>query len=73
MEKTDAVSIENFIKDIILRLGFDSKKLRGQGYDGCATMMGKKKGVATQIENDIQSLALSIHCHAQSLNVACGD
>ena len=47
MEKTDAVSIENFIKDIILRLGFDSKKLRGQGYDGCATMMGKKKGVAT--------------------------
>ena len=47
MEKTDAVSIENFIKDIILRLGFDSKKLRGQGYDGCATMMGKKKRVAT--------------------------
>ena len=47
MEKTDAVIIENFIKDIILRLGFDSKKLRGQGYDGCATMMEKKKGVAT--------------------------
>ena len=27
MEKTDAISIANFIKDIILWLGFDSEKL----------------------------------------------
>ena len=33
MEKIDAISIANFIKDIILRLGFDSKKLQGQCYD----------------------------------------
>ena len=42
MEKTDAIIIENFIKDIILRLGFDRDKLWDQFYDCCATMMGKK-------------------------------
>ena len=47
MEKRDAISIANFIKDINLRLGFDSEKVRGQCYDGCATVMGRKKGVAT--------------------------
>ena len=73
MKKTDAISIANFIKDIILRLGFDREKLRGQCYDGCGSMMGKNKGVATQIKNDIQPLALFIHCQAHSLNLACGD
>ena len=53
--------------------GFDSEKLWDQCYDGCATTMRKKKGVATQIKNDIQPLAISTHCHAQSLNLACGD
>ena len=43
MEKTDAISTENFIKDIIFWLNFDSKKLRGQRCDGCTTMMGKKE------------------------------
>ena len=47
MENIDAVSIANFIKDIVLRLGFDSEKLRDQCYDGCATMVTKKKGVAS--------------------------
>ena len=75
MEKIDAVSIANFIKDIVLRLGFDSEKLRDQCYDGCAAMMTKKKELpaAMQIENDIQHLALSTHCHPHSLNLACGD
>ena len=53
MEKTNAISIANFIKDIILQLGFDSEKLQFQCYDGCATMMRKKKEVAAQIKNDI--------------------
>ena len=72
-EKSDAISIANFIKDTILRLGFHSENFLGQCYDGCATMMGKKKGVATQIKSDIQPLALSTHCHTQSLNLACSD
>ena len=75
MEKTDAVSIAIFIKRIILRMSFDSEKLQGQCYDDCATMMGKKKGVDTQIKNDIskkkQSVALFTHCHAHPH--ACDD
>ena len=73
MEKADAIGIANIIKDKILRLDFDSKKLRGKCYNGCATMMGKKKGVAMQIKNDIQLYTLSTHCHAHSLNLACSD
>ena len=68
MEKTNAISIANFIKHIILQLGFDNEKLQFQCYDGCATIMGKKKEVATQIKNGIQPLAISTHCHAHSLN-----
>ena len=70
MEKTNFISIKNVIKDIFFRLGFESEKFRD---DGCATMMGKKTGIATQIKNDIQPLALSTHCNAHSLNLACGD
>ena len=33
----------------------------------------RKKGVATQIKKDVQPLALSRHCHAHSLNLACDD
>ena len=58
-EKTDATTMVNVIKDIFLRLVLDKTKLRGQCYDGCSTMMGKKKGVATLIKRDVQTLALS--------------
>ena len=73
MEKTDANSIVEIIKDSLLRFGFDKERLRGQCYDGCSTMMGKKNGVAKQIKDDVQPLALSTHCYGHSLNLACGD
>ena len=73
MEKTDVISIASCIKDKILQMGFDSEKLWGHCYDSCATTMGKEKGIATQIKKDIQPLALSIHCHTHSQNLACGD
>lgn len=72
LEKTDASSIVAIVKDFFLRMGFDSNKLRGQCYDSCSTMMGKKTSVAKQIK-DLQPLALSTHCYAHSLNLACGD
>lgn len=43
MEKTDAISIVSFVKDITLRLRFDSEKLSDQCYGSCATMIGKMK------------------------------
>ena len=73
MEKTDADSIVRIIKDSLLDFGFDKEKLRGQCYDGCSTMMGKKTGVSKQMKDDVQPLALSTHCYAHSLNLACGD
>ena len=73
MEKMDATTMVNVIKDIFLRLGLDKAKLRGQRYDDCSTMMGKKKGVTTLIKQDVQALALSTHCYAHSLNLACRD
>ena len=72
MEKTDATTMVNVIKDIFLRLGLDKAKLRGQCYDGCSTMEGKKKGVATLIKRDVQALALSTHCYTYSLDLAYG-
>ena len=44
-EKTDATSTVVVIKDIILQLVLDRKKLQGQCHDACSTMMGKKKGI----------------------------
>ena len=61
------------IMDIILRLGLDGEKLRGQCYNGCNTIMGKKKKVATQIRKCVKSLALLRLCCVHSLNLACGN
>ena len=79
MKKTNAISIESFIKDIIIQLGFDSENMRDQCYDSCAEMkkpklgeIWKNKGVATQIKSYIQRLTLSANCHTHSLNSACG-
>ena len=57
MEKTDATTM--------MRLGLDQGKLHGQCYDGCSTMIGKKKGVATLIKCAVQALALSTHCYTE--------
>ena len=73
MKKTDADSIVHIIKDSLLRFGFDKEKLCGQCYNGSSTMMGKKTGVSKQIKDDVHPLALSTHCYAHSLNLACGD
>ena len=70
---TDAETMANVIKDIVLRLGLDKAKLRDQYYDGCSTMIGKKKGVATLIKRDVHTIALSTRCYAHSVNLACGD
>ena len=66
MEKTDSTSTSAVIKDNVLRLGLDEEKLRGQCYDGCRTIVGKKRGVETQIKKDVQPLALSTLCYAHS-------
>ena len=64
MEKMDATTMVNVIKDIFLRLGLDCiglAKLRGHCYDVSSTMMEKNKGVATLIKRDANFLQSAIH------------
>ena len=56
------------IKDILLRSGLSLENCRGQTYDDASNMMGKKSGVATQIQKD-QPKAIITHCHGHSLLV----
>ena len=46
----DASTLVAVIKDIYLRMNISLHKLRGQCYDGAATMTGLKSGVAKQIQ-----------------------
>ena len=70
---TNAETLAFILKDVVLRLGLDPERLRGQCYDGCSTMMGKKSGVAPAIKNELNRNALAIHCHAHALNLGGGD
>ena len=47
-------------------------KLRGQCYDGAATMSGTRAGVATSLLEE-KPRAIFTHCYGHSLNLACSD
>ena len=47
-------------------------KVRGQCYDGTATMSGYKSGVAIQLLQE-EPRAIYTHCYGHALNLACGD
>ena len=65
-------SIVHAIKDVLLRSNLSLQNCRGQTYDGASNMMGKKSGVATQIQ-EIQPKAIVTHCHGHSLSLAVKD
>ena len=64
--------IYSTIKDVLLRLNLPISKVRGQCYDGAATMTGCKSGVATRINAD-EPRAIFTHCYGHPLNLACCD
>ena len=72
MPCTNADSIVNELKDVLLRMNVRLNKCRGQCYDGCSTMTGNKNGVVLQIKQE-ELRALYTHCYAHSLNLAVGD
>ena len=47
---TNAETLAFILKDAVLQLGRGPELLRGQCYNSCSTMMGKKSGVATTIK-----------------------
>ena len=69
LDRVRATDIAKAIVDTIEELGLSLNELRGQGYDGAATMSGKKSGVQKQIR-DIQPKAVYTHCAGHSLNLA---
>ena len=69
---TGAQTIYFTIKDILLRLNLPFSKVRGQCYDGAATMTGCKFGVATRMNAD-EPRAIFTHCYGHSLNLVCCD
>ena len=68
----DANTLVSVIKDVLLRLNLSLNKVRGQCYDGAATMAGLRTGVAKQLSQD-EPRAVYTHCYGHALNLACGD
>ena len=68
LDKTDAETIHEVIKDILQAFNLDIHNIRGQCYDGASAMSGSKKGVAKKIKDDEPS-ALYLHCFGHALNL----
>lgn len=64
--------LANSLLKAVTELGLDSMKIRGQGYDGVASMSGNFNGVKTHILNKYP-LAKYVHCTAHVLNLAISD
>ena len=60
------------ITDALLRFQLPFSKIRGQCYDGCSTMAGKKGGVAAKIR-EREPKALFTHCYGHALNLSVND
>lgn len=69
---TGAEVIYGVITDVLLRLNLSISKVRGQCYDGAATMSGRKSGVVTRL-CAAEPRAVFTHCYGHSLNLACSD
>ena len=63
----DAHSIMQAMKDVFLRFQIPFAKLRGQCYDGCNTMAGKKE------VQEIEPRAVFTHCYGHALNLGVSD
>ncbi|KAL4091320.1 hypothetical protein QTP88_026023 [Uroleucon formosanum] len=64
--------LANTIKETLKKIGFDLNKMRGQGYDGAASMGGRFRGVQAIIKN-MYPKALYTHCVSHSLNLCLSD
>ena len=71
-DRTTGDQLVKIIKDILKRFDFNLTKIRGQNYDGAASMTGKNVGVKTQILKE-EPRALFVHCYGHSTNLAVCD
>lgn len=71
---TDVIGmgLANTLLNTLDKLGIDLKYLRGQGFDGAATMSGCFNGVQSHVTKKYP-LAHYIHCTSHCLNLAISD
>ncbi|XP_018496236.1 52 kDa repressor of the inhibitor of the protein kinase-like [Galendromus occidentalis] len=67
-DKTGA-GLARAILDNLKEEGLDVRDIRGQGYDGCSAMSGRRKGVQAEIRAVVPQ-ALYFHCASHCLNLA---
>lgn len=72
VSSTGAEVIYEVINDVLQRLNLAVSKVRGQCYDGAATMSGKISDVTTRL-CAVQPRAVFTHCYGHSRHLACGD
>ncbi|XP_060865885.1 zinc finger MYM-type protein 1-like [Metopolophium dirhodum] len=69
---TDGESLTTLIKEVILSNGLSINNIRGQCYDGAASMCGSYSGVQARIRDE-NKLAVYVHCYAHILNLCLVD
>lgn len=70
VDQTNAETISQALLQILGQIwGFDLTKLRGQGYDGCATMSGEISGVQRRIQDSFPEVNYFVHCNSHRLNL----
>lgn len=69
-EKVDGETLSYLLKNTLQGLGLKIENMRGQCYDGAASMRGSFSGVAKRI-HDENKLALYAHCYAHILLNMC--
>lgn len=70
--RTDGRSLTNLIKEVLNSYNLRIEDIRGQCYDGAASMRGSYSGVQARILTE-NPLAMYIHCHAHILNLCLVD
>ena len=68
IQQTDALTISNALKDVLLRCSLPLQQCRGQAYDGASNMAGHLSGVAVRLQRE-EPRAHYVHCLAHSLNL----
>jgi hypothetical protein len=72
VESQKAVGLQEQIYNSIKEKGLALEKLRGQGYDGAATVSGVYSGVQARIK-EMQPRAIYVHCALHILNLVLND
>lgn len=67
-----AVDYVDLTQNVLIKLGLDINKCRGQGYDGASVMSGAHSGVQTRIKHIVPT-AKYVHCCSHNLNLVISD